>query len=205
MTNNIDLRTIPVSVPSICIPRVFSNIGEQRIRSIFTDLKMGEIDRIDVVPKQTEKGEKFNRVYVHFKRWNTDGDVGTARQRLLNGQDIKIVYDDPWFWKISAYRPPPSRTNVQERVYKSKAPRLEFDQEQDTRPRPVVDRRPGPVVDRRPGPAEKQKSEINKKFRTDNKSAGFNRRQQPPLPKAEPKVEEKEVIVKMEDAEESGV
>jgi hypothetical protein len=27
-----------------------------------------------------------------------------ARERLLEGKDIKIVYDDPWFWKVSAYR-----------------------------------------------------------------------------------------------------
>ena len=31
------------------------------------------------------------------------------RGRLLNGKDIKIIYDEPWFWKVSAYRPPAPR------------------------------------------------------------------------------------------------
>jgi hypothetical protein len=125
----IDLRTIPASTPSLCIPRVFSNIGEARIRRIFDELNMGEIERVDIISKTTEKGEKFNRVFVHFKRWGTDGNAEKARQRLLNGQDIKIVYDDPWFWKISAYRPPaPSQPQHSSRRPQQKAPRLELDE-----------------------------------------------------------------------------
>jgi hypothetical protein len=27
-----------------------------------------------------------------------------ARDRLLAGKELKIVYDDPWFWKVSAYK-----------------------------------------------------------------------------------------------------
>jgi len=124
----IDLRTIPASIPSLCIPRVFTNIGEKRIRNIFDELNMGEIDRVDIVSKTTEKGEKFNRVFVHFKRWSTDGNAEVARQRLLNGQDIKIIYDDPWFWKISAYRPPvTSQSHHSNRRPQQKAPRLELD------------------------------------------------------------------------------
>ena len=104
-TTTVDFRTLPISIPSLCIPRVFINIDETRIRRVFDELNIGIIDRIDIICKTTPKGEKFNRVYVHFKRWfinNTNAD--TARERLLNGKDIKIIYDDPWFWKVSAYR-----------------------------------------------------------------------------------------------------
>ena len=104
-TTTIDLRTLPISIPSLCIPRVFTNIDETRIRRIFDELNMGIIDRVDIIYKTTVKGEKFNRVYIHFKRWfinNANADI--ARERLLNGKDIKIIYDDPWFWKVSAYR-----------------------------------------------------------------------------------------------------
>lgn len=127
MTTTIDLRTIPDSTPSLCIPRVFSNIGEARIRRIFDELNIGEIGRVDIISKTTEKGEKFNRVFVHFKRWGTDGNAEQARQRLLNGQDIKIIYDDPWFWKISAYRPPTVSQSHSNRHPQQKAPRLELD------------------------------------------------------------------------------
>jgi len=155
----IDLRTIPVSTPSLCIPRVFLNIGEARIRRIFDELNMGEIERMDIISKMTEKGEKFNRVFVHFKKWGTDGNAEKARQRLLNGQDIKIVYDDPWFWKISAYRPPTMPLASQpNRRPQQKAPRLELDDETSTpprndhRPRPQNDHRPRPQNDHRPRP-----------------------------------------------------
>jgi hypothetical protein len=104
MNSHIDFRTLPNNVPSLCIPRVFTNWTESRIRIIFDEIGLGEILRIDVISKNTEKGEKFNRVFVHFKHWFSNPNADMARERLLNGKDIKIVYDEPWFWKISAYR-----------------------------------------------------------------------------------------------------
>ena len=67
---------------------------------------MGDIQRIDVIGKTNEKGDKFNRIFVHFKQWNTSENANIARERLINGKEIKILYDDPWFWKVSAYREP---------------------------------------------------------------------------------------------------
>jgi hypothetical protein len=126
--NTIDLRTIPSNIPSLCIPRAFPNINEKRIRQIFMDLDMGEIERIDFVSRKTDDGKMFNRVFIHFKSWKTNGDSVIARERLLNGQDIKIVYDDPWFWKVSAYR---SNNRVNKKTYKQKStPRLEFDKQE---------------------------------------------------------------------------
>ena len=105
----INLSTIPMNLPSLCIPRVFPNITEARIYKIFGDLKLGEIERIDIVPKTAENGDKYNRVFVHFSRWFNNTHTDEVRGRLLNGKDIKIIYDEPWFWKVSAYRPPAPR------------------------------------------------------------------------------------------------
>lgn len=126
MTSHIDFRTLPINIPSLCIPRVFPNIDEKRIRRIFTDLALGEIDRIDIIGKTGEKGEKFNRIFVHFRRWFASANSDTARERLLNGKEIKIVYDDPWFWKVSAYRPP-SRDAPKKQAPAKAAPRIQFD------------------------------------------------------------------------------
>ena len=125
--SSIDVRTMPANVPSLCIPRVFPNIDERRIRGIFADLNIGDIDRIDIVSRKTEKGEKFNRVFVHFKRWNVGGNADIARERLLNGKDIKIIYDEPWFWKISAYKEPTRHSRPVVRPSRA-APRLQFDE-----------------------------------------------------------------------------
>jgi hypothetical protein len=135
--NAIDFRTLPQNVPTICIPRVFSNINENRIRKVFDDLKMGAIERVDIVSKTTEKGEKFNRVFVHFKKWNTEGNAQIARERLLNGKDIKIVYDDPWFWKVSAYRQPDREQQPRHRAQQKplyKKPTIEFESDEDRKP-----------------------------------------------------------------------
>jgi hypothetical protein len=125
----IDFRTMPANVPSLCIPRVFPNIDERRIRGIFDTLNMGEIARVDIIPRKTEKGENFNRVFIHWKRWNDSENANNSRERLLNGKEIKIIYDDPWFWKISAYREATnSRPNARPLARPlPAAPRLEFD------------------------------------------------------------------------------
>jgi len=145
-TTAIDFRTMPANVPSLCIPRVFPNINERRIRAVFDELGMGEIERVDIVRKQTEKGETFNRVFLHFKRWNTGGNADIARERLLNGKEIKIVYDDPWFWKISA-----ARASTESRPSARSAVRLQIDDE-SAKDRPRDDNRPRPHRDndRRP-------------------------------------------------------
>lgn len=116
MSAQIDFRTLPASVPSLCIPRVFTNIREGRIRQIFNDLDIGVIDRIDVVTKTTDKGEKFNRVFIHFKKWLHNENANNSRERLLNGKDIKVIYDDPWFWKVSAYREPVKHNNKNKKI-----------------------------------------------------------------------------------------
>ena len=84
---------------------------------MFADLNLGEVEKIDIVTskrptagndekeKEKEKENKFNRVFIHIK-WNQEDQTTAARERLLQGKDIKIIYDEPWFWRVSAYRPP---------------------------------------------------------------------------------------------------
>ena len=100
-TNNKQTNT---SNPSMCIPRVSHNIQERDIRKVFESLNLGQVGRIDVINRRTDKGENFKRVFIHFKHWYNNVDANFARQRLIDGKDIKVVYDVPWFWKISASR-----------------------------------------------------------------------------------------------------
>jgi hypothetical protein len=109
-SNAIDFRKISANEPILCIPGVFANIKEERIRRIFADLDLGEVERIDiVVPKKpveaTQKENKFNRVFIHLI-WKQTDQATAARERLLQGKEVKIIYDEPWFWKVSAYKPP---------------------------------------------------------------------------------------------------
>jgi hypothetical protein len=128
MSSNTDTNT----VRSICIPRVFDNIGEVRIRDIFEKLDIFEIARIDVIQKQGIKGDKFKRVFIHIKAWSDRSDAIKARDRLLAGKDLKIVYDDPWFWKVAVNKWSP-KAPVPVPAPKPKI-RIEFDIEEDDEP-----------------------------------------------------------------------
>jgi hypothetical protein len=90
----------------LCIPRVIQNTTENQVKKIFSELNLGIIDRIDMITKNTEKGDKFKRVYVHFKKWFSNQNAREARERIEKNQEIKIIYDEPWFWKVSVYREP---------------------------------------------------------------------------------------------------
>lgn len=83
---------------SLCIPRVFNNISWRRIKETFIRLGWGFVERIDVVPVG-----QFKRAFIHFApgRWNTSNrEAQDALTALTSGDEVKIVYDDPWFWKI---------------------------------------------------------------------------------------------------------
>jgi hypothetical protein len=100
----INLETIADNVPSMCIPRTFINITRSHVYKTINDLNLGVIDHIDMVRRKNEKGEDFQRVFIHFSKWHSNSVADRARTLLLSGKEIKVIYEDPWFWKISANR-----------------------------------------------------------------------------------------------------
>jgi hypothetical protein len=93
--------------PSICIPRVFTNLSSKFIIKIFQNkLNIGPVKKVDVIYNHTtdennSKGQ-FKKVFIHFHYWNNNkSDIRT----LINeGKTIKIVYDNPRFWICSLSR-----------------------------------------------------------------------------------------------------
>ena len=86
---------------SVFIPRMFSNIGESRIRRIFHEHNIGNVERVDLVSKTSGNGDTYNMAFVHFEGlYNTDA-ADTFCQDVENPEKkAKIVYDDPWFWLV---------------------------------------------------------------------------------------------------------
>ena len=136
MTEVTNLRMLADSQPSLCIPRVFNNITEARIRHVFDELRIGSVSQIDIKERQNEKGESFKRVYIHFNEWYWNEDAQAARRKLVSGKEVKIVYDNPWFWKVSASKWAPSGGKPAQ-----VRPHIEFDEDDRRRP---DDRRPRP-------------------------------------------------------------
>jgi hypothetical protein len=137
MTTTFNLNLLAETQPSICIPRVFNNIAEKKIRQVFDELNLGKISRIDIKERKNEKGEVFNRVYIHFEKWFWNEDAQTARRKLILGKEIKIIYDKPWFWKVSAskWEPPTNQKlllqDSQKQVKRSSSVYIKFDDEED--------------------------------------------------------------------------
>ena len=84
---------------SLCIPRVFANISWYRIKQVFIALNWGYVERVDVIPSGGTK-----RAFVHF----APGRFTATKvlEALSSGKQVKIVYDEPWYWQISLSRSP---------------------------------------------------------------------------------------------------
>jgi hypothetical protein len=82
---------------SLCIPRVFNNIGWRRIKRAFIALNWGFVERVDVIPSGGTK-----RAFVHFAPGKFTAD--TVLTALCEGKQVKVVYDEPWYWNIALSR-----------------------------------------------------------------------------------------------------
>jgi len=86
---------------SLCIPRVFNNIGWRRIKQHMIEANLGFVERVDVIPVA---GGAYKRAFVHFAagKWNMrDGTARDALIALQSGKRIKLEYEEPWYWLVS--------------------------------------------------------------------------------------------------------
>jgi len=100
--------------PSICIPRVDNWVTDEYVRKIFNEVFFGKdydvsndcIIGIDLIPRTNERGESYKRAFIHFKNWDEIDSAAavSVRQRLNNGETIKIMHNNPSYWKCSASR-----------------------------------------------------------------------------------------------------
>jgi hypothetical protein len=118
MSLQIDFTLIPNNFPSICIPYVFGSITDSRIMDVFRDLDYGWVERIEKVPYTAKDGRKVNRVFIHLNWKKNNYKIEQVRADLLSGREITIMYDNPWFWRISANRA------EKQKPEKQSAPRL---------------------------------------------------------------------------------
>jgi len=120
---NIACNADPNQGISLCIPRVFMNIGWKRIKQAFIDADLGHIQRVDVMKM---RGKDFKIAFVHFtpKRWNMrDAEARQALNVLQSGKPIRILYDEPYYWEVSisklerpAEAPHPKATSSKRKV-----------------------------------------------------------------------------------------
>jgi len=87
-------------IKTLCIPRILSNVTKEYIRDTINNFNLGTIEHIDIIKNKNLS----NKAFIHFSKWNSGGNADIAKERLLNGKDIKIIHNEPWFWKIVTFR-----------------------------------------------------------------------------------------------------
>ena len=117
--------------PSLCIPRTHSNIRKERIFAVLRSLNLGWVGRIDIVPKRNDDGAEYVRVFIHFTKWFNNHQTRQFLERLDLDGHARIVYDEPWYWKVTKstmpapeeFKPKEPKAEVQSRYPK---PRIDF-------------------------------------------------------------------------------
>ena len=115
--------------PSLCIPRTHANIRKERLFAVFRSLGLGWIGRIDIVEKTDEStGAPFIRVFIHFTKWFQNAQTRKFLERLETQKSANIVYDEPWFWKVTkSFVPAPPMPVPQQQQQPSRFPRPRID------------------------------------------------------------------------------
>lgn len=115
--------------PSLCIPRTHANIRRERLFAVFRSLGLGWIGRIDVVEKTDDKtGAPFIRVFVHFTKWFQNQKTRQFLDHLETQKSANIVYDEPWYWKVTkSFVPAPPQPQQQQQPQPSRFPKPRID------------------------------------------------------------------------------
>jgi hypothetical protein len=90
-------------------------------------LKIGRINKVDMVSWTNKEGKTFNKVFIHIDWDRQNPEVESITERLNAGKDIKIIYDDPWFWKVTIYKESTHVNTQSRRVHTRPKARIQFD------------------------------------------------------------------------------
>ncbi len=97
---------------SLCIPRMFNNIGHRRVKGVFIKQNWGFVERVDVIHYGDHK-----KAFVHFRpgSWNWNVRNSQVLDQLQRGEQIHLRYENgkPWFWHVGiSYVERPKKEDV---------------------------------------------------------------------------------------------
>ena len=104
------------SIPSICIPRAHISVTENQVEQTFDYLfGDGTVQDTDMLLREDYKtGELFWLIFVHFNAYVPSKDaaeivarINDFKTRIMNGEQVRIQYDEVHYWKAYKQRPSP--------------------------------------------------------------------------------------------------
>ncbi len=84
-----------MTISSLCIPRIECKYDINFVRRILENAHIGNIINIVEVPNKTN--EKYKKVLININLTDVNEIIN---RRFSENKDIKIIYDNPWYWKI---------------------------------------------------------------------------------------------------------
>ena len=124
--------------PSICIARAPTSFSDGVIISMCeNELQLGKVEKVDIIQKVDANGTDFITAFVHFKEWSCDEEGGSVRRGLMNGEKIKIVYEDPRYITLCKSYAKRDRERGAKREQGGKRERRHFNKRE--KPRVVID------------------------------------------------------------------
>ena len=100
--------------PSIYIPFVNLSCSEEYISNIIKTLLIGEVNRVDLVKKESVTPHYM--ASIHFNYWYDNTASNNLRRKITEEQSVRIVYDDPYYWVAYKNKNPTSSISLVEKL-----------------------------------------------------------------------------------------
>lgn len=85
-----------VKEPTLCIARLPTQMSSDGVvmSVVGSDLGYGKVEKVDMIQKTDRNGVEYMMAFVHFAEWANTEAVNADREKLMNGEKIKVVYDE---------------------------------------------------------------------------------------------------------------
>ena len=82
--------------PTLCIARLPTQMSSDGVvmSIVGTELGYGKVEKVDMIQKTDRNGIDYMMAFVHFAEWTNSEAVNADRVKLMNGEKIKVVYDE---------------------------------------------------------------------------------------------------------------
>ena len=98
---------------SLFVPRCTFETTEDKVRSVF--IHLGIIESVQLIPKNSEHGDAYKMIYVHFKEWfNTYDNVLFQERVRCPTTKAKVTCDTNMYWIAveNTYEKKPTRAKT---------------------------------------------------------------------------------------------
>ncbi len=86
---------------SIFIPYAKMTVTREQVAVAFYRNQIGAVKRVDMIRKE-EDDRTFYQLFVHFEHWFDTDAATNIHNKLHNGEQARMVYDDPCYWNMFA-------------------------------------------------------------------------------------------------------